>query len=142
MDEAGAGRKNSKGWAVEPVAIVTVIVLVQYIVLGYYVSRARIRHGVQAPATTGHPEFERSFRIHQNTLEQLALFLPALWMFGFYVHPLTAAAIGLLFPTGREVYRRSYLADPSSRLAGAAISGGATIILLAGSAIGAIVSWL
>jgi hypothetical protein len=63
-------------------------------------------------------------------------------MFGFYVHPLTAAAVGLLFPTGREVYRRSYLADPSSRLAGAAISGGATMILLAGSAIGAFLSWL
>jgi glutathione S-transferase len=124
------------------VAIVTVVVLVQYFVLGYYVSRARIQHDVPAPAMTGHPEFERSFRIHQNTLEQLVLFIPALWMFGFYVHPLTAAAIGLLFPIGREVYRRSYLADPSSRLAGAAISGGATIILLAGSAVGAFVSWL
>lgn len=126
----------------EPVAIVTVIVLGQYMVLGYHVSRARIKHGVHAPATTGHPEFERTFRIHQNTLEQLVLFLPALWMFGFYVHPLAAAAIGLLFPAGREVYRRSYLEDPSSRMAGAVIGGGATTVLLLGSATGAFLSWI
>lgn len=126
----------------EPVAIVTVIVLVQYFVFGYYVSRERIRHGVQAPATSGHPDFERAFRIHQNTLEQLAVFMPALWMFGFYVHPLTAAVIGLLFPAGREVYRRSYLADPSSRLAGAAITGATTIVLLLGSVVGAFLSWI
>jgi glutathione S-transferase len=111
-------------------------------VFGYYVSRERIRHGVLAPATSGHPDFERAFRIHQNTLEQLVVFMPALWMFGIYVHPLTAAVIGLLFPVGREIYRRSYLADPSSRLAGAAITGGTTLVLLLGSAVGAFLSWI
>ena len=126
----------------EPIAIVTVVVLVQYIVLGYHVSRGRIKYGVPAPATSGHPDFERTFRIHQNTLEQLVLFIPALWMFGIYVQPLTGAAIGLLFPIGREVYRRSYMADPSARVAGAAIGGGAIAVLLLGAAIGALLSWI
>jgi glutathione S-transferase len=137
-----AGCKNNKGWTVEPIAIVTVVVLVQYMVFAYHVSRARIKHGVLAPATSGHPEFECTFRIHQNTLEQLVLFIPALWMFGNYVHPLTGAAIGLLFPIGREVYRRSYITDPSSRVAGATIGGATIVVLLLGAAIGALLSWI
>jgi malate dehydrogenase (oxaloacetate-decarboxylating)(NADP+) len=31
-----------------------------------------------APATTGHPEFERKLRVQENMLEQLIVFLPAL----------------------------------------------------------------
>lgn len=126
----------------EAVAIVTFSVLVQYMVFAYYVSAARVKHGVAAPATTGHPAFDRAFRVHQNTLEQLVVFIPALWMFAIYVHPLIAAAIGLLFPIGREIYRRSYVEDPARRGAGAAIGGASTIILLVGAAIGALVSWL
>lgn len=126
----------------EPIAIVTVLALGQYLVFSYQVSLARIKHGVVAPATTGHPEFERAFRIHQNTLEQLVVFVPALWMFGVYVHALTGAAIGLLFPVGRYVYRQSYVTDPSRRAAGFAIGAGATAILITGALIGAIFSWL
>jgi hypothetical protein len=70
------------------------------------------------------------------------LFIPALWLFGIYVHPLTGAAIGLLFPIGREVYRKSYVADPSARAAGAAIGGVAIVVLLLGAAIGALLSWI
>jgi len=126
----------------EAVAIVTSVVLIQYMVFAYHVSAARIQHGVAAPATSGHPEFERVFRVHQNTLEQLIIFIPALWMFAVYVHSLTGAAVGLLFPIGREIYRRSYVADPSRRTAGAAIGGASTVILLFGAAIGALISWL
>ena len=126
----------------EPVAIVTAAALIQYLFLAYQVSLARIKHGVRAPATTGDPEFERAFRIHQNTLEALVVFIPALWMFGIYVHALAGAAIGLLFPIGREVYRRSYLKDPSTRTPGSAISGVAMVTLLLGGLIGAVASWL
>jgi glutathione S-transferase len=126
----------------EAVAIVTSAVLVQYMLFAYHVSAARLKLGVAAPATSGHPEFERVFRVHQNTLEQLIIFIPALWMFAIYVHPLAGAAVGLLFPVGREVYRRTYVADPSRRAAGAAIGGASTVILLIGAAIGALVSWL
>jgi glutathione S-transferase len=126
----------------QAVAIVTSAVLVQYMVFAYYVSAARLKHGVAAPATTGHPEFERMFRVHQNTLEQLIIYIPALWMFATYVHSLAGAVIGLLFPIGREIYRRSYVADPSRRAAGAAIGGASTVILLVGAAVGALISWL
>lgn len=126
----------------EAVALVTFAVLVQYMIFAYHVSAARLKHGVAAPATSGHPEFDRVFRVHQNTLEQLIIYIPALWMFAIYVHPLAGAAIGLLFPIGREIYRRSYVAEPSRRAAGATIGGASSVILLIGAAIGALVSWL
>lgn len=126
----------------EPVAIVMAAALVQYFVFAYHVSLARLKYGVLAPATTGHPEFERTFRIHQNTLEQLIVFIPALWMFGVYVHALAAAVIGLFFPIGREVYRRSYQSDPSKRAFGAALGGAASMVLLVGGVMGAVISWV
>ena len=58
--------------------IIAMLALVQYLAFGLFVGRARGKFGVDAPATTGHPEFERYFRAHYNTLEQLIVFLPAL----------------------------------------------------------------
>ena len=127
---------------VEPVAIVTVLALLQYFLFGYQVAAARIRYDVAAPATTGHPKFERNFRVHQNTLEQLIAFLPGLWLFGWYVHAVVAAALGLLFIAGRFVYRASYLADPVSRAPGVVTGGLAIIVLLLGGLVGAVVAWI
>lgn len=126
----------------EYIAIVTVLTLVQYLVFSYRVSLARIKHGVMAPAVTGHPNFERAYRVHQNTLEQIVVFVPALWMFGIYVHAPTGAVIGLLFPLGRYLYGKSYVSDPSRRAAGFTIGATATAILLTGGGIGALVSWI
>lgn len=126
----------------EPVAIVTVLALFQFFAFGYGVGAARIRHGVPAPAITGHPDFERNFRIHQNTLEQLVVFLPALWLFGWYVNAWIAAVIGLSFIAARFVYRASYLANPSTRSLGFGIGALATGVLLFGGLIGAVIRWL
>ena len=60
------------------VDIVTALALLQFVVFGAQVARARGRYGVRAPAVTGHEVFERYFRVQQNTLEQLILFLPGL----------------------------------------------------------------
>lgn len=126
----------------EPVAIVTALALAQYFWFAYAVAAARVRHGIPPPATAGHPELERSFRIQQNTLEQLLVLLPALWIFGWYVHGLVAAGLGLVFIAGRFVYRKSYLQDPATRRLGFGIGALATLVLLAGGAIGALVSWV
>ncbi len=63
------------------------------------VGQARKKFGVEAPKTTGHADFERIFRVQQNTVEQLVLFLPSLWIFGFYVSDILA---GLLVSAGRR----------------------------------------
>ncbi len=63
----------------ELVAIVTLLALAEFIVFGMQVGSARGKYGIEAPATTGDEMFERQFRVHYNTLEQLIIFLPSLW---------------------------------------------------------------
>jgi glutathione S-transferase len=120
------------------VALVTLIALIEYFTFGILVGRARVAHGVKAPATTGHPIFERYFRVHQNTGEQFWVFLPSLWLFGSYVSGPAAAALGAVWIVGRVIYLRGYVADPEKRTAGFAIGALASIALLLGALIGVI----
>lgn len=126
----------------EPIAIVTVLSVFQAFYFAFLVGKQRVKHGVNAPAITGEAEFERAFRVHQNTVEQLVIFLPALWLFGYYVHALIGAGLGLVFIIARFVYRGSYLNDPKSRGMGFGIGALAMMVLLLGGLIGAILSWL
>lgn len=126
----------------EPIAIVTVLVALQTVAFAFLVGKQRVKHGVKAPTIGGDPEFERAFRVHQNTVEQLVVFLPALWIFGYYVHAPTGAGLGLVFVIARFIYRGSYLKDPSSRGPGFGIGMIATAILLFGGLVGAIRSLL
>lgn len=120
------------------VTIVTVLILLEFLWLGLLVGKARARYQIAAPATTGHEIFERHFRVHMNTLEQLILFLPAMWMFALYFDERWAAGLGLVFIAGRAVYAKSYVRDPKSRSLGFAMSSIPMLILLAGSLFGAV----
>lgn len=125
----------------EAIAIVTALALSQVIVFSYLVGKARGKYGISAPAISGNPNFEREFRVHQNTLEQLVAVIPAMWMFGMYVHALTAAGLGFVFIVSRFIYRKAYLADPKSRSPGFTIGAVCTITLVLGSLIGAALVW-
>jgi hypothetical protein len=61
-------------------ALVTIAALVYTFILSGLVGAARAKAGVDAPAMTGQPDFDRAFRIHMNTIEQLVLFIPILWL--------------------------------------------------------------
>jgi uncharacterized membrane protein YecN with MAPEG domain len=126
----------------EPVALVLALALIEYFAFGILVGRARGQYGVEAPATTGHPIFERYHRVHQNTLEQLVIFVPALWMFGVYASAPIAALLGLVFIAGRFVYLRGYVQDPKKRSTGTMITLLAQAVLLVGGAVGALLAWL
>ena len=115
---------------VEPVFIAILIALLEYMTFGALVGRARARFGVKAPATVGHPEFERIYRVHQNTLESLVVFVPALWIFGLYVSPLLAAAFGAVFVIARAIYAVGYIKAAEKRSIGAALSGLTTGIVV------------
>lgn len=121
----------------ESVAIVTILALGQFVFFSIQVGSMRAKHDVKAPATSGHPEFERMFRIQQNTMEQLVVFIPALWIFGYLVNPDWAAALGSVFIVGRFVYWSSYRKDPASRGAGFTITFLPTAVMLAWSLIAA-----
>ncbi len=119
------------------VDIVTALALLQFIVFVMQVSRARGKYGVLAPAITGNEIFERHFRVQQNTLEQLIVFLPGLYLFARYFNPLWAAGLGLIYLIGRQVYSASYVRDPKTRSAGFGLTFLPTIVLIAGGLIGA-----
>jgi len=97
------------------IELVTVLALIQYLVFGALVGRARGRYGVKAPATTGHEVFERTYRVQMNTLETLVVFLPALWLAARYWSPAWVAAVGAVYLVGRILYARLYIANPASR---------------------------
>ena len=78
----------------ELVSAVTLLAIFQFWILGGLVGRARGKYGVKAPQTTGDEHFERWFRVHYNTLEKLIFFLPALWLFGYYVGSILCRGVG------------------------------------------------
>ena len=104
------------------VAFVTVLTVIEFYFFGIMVGRARSRFNIAAPATTGNEVFERYYRVHANTVEQLVIFLPLLWIFGYYVSEIWAAVLGLMFLVGRALYYTSYVKDPKSRSLGFALS--------------------
>jgi glutathione S-transferase len=121
----------------ELIAIVTGLALLQTFFFAFQVGQARIKHEVSAPAVSGQPEFDRVFRVHANTVEQLVIFLPGLWMFGYYVHELIGAVVGMLFIIGRFIYRNAYLNEPTRRAAGFGIGALSMGVLVLGGMIGA-----
>ncbi len=126
----------------ELVAIITVLALMQFIFFCMRVGQMRGKHGVKAPDMTGDPEFMRMFRIHQNTMEQLIVFVPALWIFAHYWDPKWGAAIGLIYIASRFVYYLGYLKDPKDRGRGFGIGFAAITVLLVGGIAGAVMKML
>jgi glutathione S-transferase len=115
------------------VSLVTIAALILFFVVTINVGRARVKYGVQPPEMSGEPAFERVLRVQQNTLEQLVLFLPALWIFAAFVQPNTAAIIGAVWVIGRILYAWGYYQAAEKRGPGFGISSLATIGLLLGS---------
>ena len=107
---------------VEYVVLVTAAAVLQFGYFGWQVGRARGRCGVPAPATSGHPEFERYYRVQMNTLELLAMVLPMLWIFASYVSAIWGAGLGTVYIVGRAIYARTYVRDPATRSLGFGLS--------------------
>jgi glutathione S-transferase len=120
------------------VAIVTVVALLQFFWFGWQVGAARSKYNIPAPAISGNEVFERVFRVQMNTLEQLVVFLPALWIFASYVSALWAAVLGAVFIVGRGVYSMTYVRDPKSRSIGFALTALPNLALLVGILIWAV----
>jgi len=119
-------------------ALITALALLQFLYFGIQVGRARGRYNVPAPAISGNDQFERHFRVQMNTLEQLLMFLPALWMFGSYVSWPAACGLGAIFIVGRGIYARSYVRDPKSRSLGFGMTVLPTLTMLIGVIIWAV----
>lgn len=122
--------------------VITVLALFQYLWFGLDVARMRHKHGCPSPAMTGHPEFERTNRVHYNTLEQLIIFLPAMWLYGYYVNARWAAALGVVYLIGRFIYRVAYIRDPASRTTGFTLTVVPSVTMLVWVLVVTISGWI
>ena len=120
------------------VDIVGLLALVQLLVFGMLVGRARGKYGIKAPATTGHPIFEAWFRVQANSVEMLIAFLPALWLAAKYWSPGYAAITGVVYLVGRTLYAQGYVSEPNKRGPGFGLSFTAVTVLIIAALIGAI----
>ncbi|CAN9514659.1 unnamed protein product [Ophioblennius macclurei] len=101
--------------------LLAAVSLLSALQMGYLARRvglSRIAHKVLPPAVNGPPEFERTFRAHQNCVECYPLFLVALWTSGLFFHELTAAAGGLLYIFARQMYFNGYIKSTKKRMPG------------------------
>ena len=124
-------------------ALVTILAIVLYFYTSVNVGRMRVRHSVHAPATAGHPEFERAFRVQMNMLERLPIFIPLLWLATLYFSPLplAAPALGVVWIIGRALYSEAYMRSPEKRGPGFGIAAVAEILLLLMALIGVVMAW-
>ena len=102
--------------------IVAMAAVLQYLVFGGLVGKARGQYGVKAPAVAGNEQFERVYRVQMNTLELLVAFLPALYAASKYWPTWVVAAVGAVYLVGRVTYWRAYVSEPSTRGLGFALS--------------------
>jgi glutathione S-transferase len=106
------------------VILIIILALMEYMVFSFRVGMARGKYGIQAPAITGNPEFERHFRVQQNTLEQLIVFIPAILAFSWMAESIgwpgnyIASGLGVIWLIGRFLFASSYVRDPGSRTLG------------------------
>ncbi|MBI1778997.1 MAG: MAPEG family protein [Proteobacteria bacterium] len=112
-------------------ALATVAALLVLLGVSIMVGRARSRYKIDAPAITGHADFERYFRVQQNTLEQIVFFLPSLWLASFTLGDRWAALGGAVWVVGRIVYARGYYQAADRRHVGFLIGTLAGLVLLA-----------
>lgn len=96
-------------------ALATMLIVLLQFWMVIRVGRERVRSQIKAPAVHGDPGLERAIRIHGNTIEQLAMFLPALWLSLPLIGDHWAALIGAVWLVGRLHYAISYQRDPSAR---------------------------
>jgi glutathione S-transferase len=99
----------------ELVGLVILLSIVEYQFFSLKVGMARGKYDIKAPATTGHEVFDRYYRVHMNTMEQLIVFIPAILVFAYFGNPTYAAGLGAFFLVGRIIYFVSYVNDPTKR---------------------------
>ena len=116
--------------------LMVLLALLQYIFFTGRVGLGRGKYKVDAPACGGDENFERLFRVQQNTMEQLIVFVPATFAFAFYLSPVWVLVPGVVFILGRFLYSLEYTKDPKTRTPGMALTLAANVVLVLGALFG------
>jgi glutathione S-transferase len=129
-----------------PATILSAAVTILTALVLYYsmfvVGRTRGQVKIMPPAMTGHPDLERALRVQGNTVEQVVIFLPLLWVATLYFHGWAPPVLGLIWCIGRVLYGIGYMKEANKRGPGFAIASLACLALLVLSIWGVIVSWM
>jgi len=116
--------------------LVILLALLQYVFFTARVGMSRKKYGVSAPACDGDETWKRLFRVQQNTMEQLIVFVPSTIAFAYFLSDTWVLAVGALFVIGRFVFSAAYLKDPAGRGPGMFMTLGANIVMLLGGLTG------
>lgn len=124
-------------------ATITLLIGLFYFYTAFRVGILRGKHRIKAPATSGHPEFDRAYRVQLNTLEQMSIILPFLWVAAIFpIRPQwIAPCIGVVWLIARLIYLRHYMADPEKRILGAGIGGLANLAMFIVALCGVLKVW-
>ena len=122
--------------------LIVLLALLQFVWFSARVGMARGKYKIEAPACSGDENFERLFRVQMNTLEQLVVFIPAMYAFAFYLSPLWVLVPGVVWLLGRFLYSAAYITDPKTRGPGMGFTLFANIVLILGAMYGVIESML
>ena len=114
-------------------AFITLLTVALLFAVTFNVGRARGKYRIQAPATTGHEMFERAYRIQLNTIENVLMFLPALWLYAMLIGDKGAGDSGMIWLVGRIWYAIAYQTNPAKQGYGFLIS----LLVIAGLWLGA-----
>ena len=114
----------------ESLVPVLMLILLQTLYFGIEVGRARQLLGIEAPDVFGDDEIDRYFRAHQNSLEQLIIFLPAVLVTAYLGYSFTCVVCGVFYFLGRAIYFRSYVKEPKKKTLGFVLSFFSSVILI------------
>lgn len=118
--------------------IALALALLTFFGIAINVGRARFTWNVPAPASSGHPEFDKRYRVQMNTLEQLILLVPAVLLSAHVLGDMVTAALTFTWSIGRIIYAGSYYADPAKRGPGFGLTLLPSLIMIIAAIVGAV----
>jgi len=122
-------------------AFVTLVDIVIYFVFLINVGRARRKYKIDAPIMEGPDGFLRVIRVQENTVEQMIMHLPLLWISAFAMDDMFAAAFGAVWALSRVIYARGYYQKAKRRHKGFVIGTLVNAILMLGALAGVIATF-
>lgn len=102
--------------------LILALAAIEVLVFSIIVGRARDKYGVPAPATSGHPTWERLNRVHQNSVEHLVVFTPLYVLYATTVDQFQAIILGAIFVIARLLYAIGYAREAKQRAVGSLLT--------------------
>ncbi|WNC68262.1 MAPEG family protein [Thalassotalea nanhaiensis] len=113
--------------------LIILFALLQFTFFTMRTGFTRDKYGVSAPKVVGNETWERIYRVQQNTMEQLVVFIPAIIIFSMHVSDKWVVIPGVAFLLGRQIYSHLYVKNPEKRALGMVLSIFSNVALVLGS---------